>query len=1619
MAQIIKYANGGSASNSSSNKYGTFTIDNQTYQVDDNFINQLYEYEKTLDPRVGQQFGHIIDAVKNGENITYNSSGMGSITGNINFDVTDKQNSRMDKSRRRFGSFLGNAWNGKEQTAREAISALKNFNYSAPAPAQTKYDWSRSLQAEYAKDNNGKYVVNNGARTFINGANNVAILNRISKLAEIANYKDSDIFQGYGNLDKQAYINLYNHLGKDGVQGLYDRVKNGTWTDADADALDDIGIFLRESDDSSSGSGSRNGSSEDEATLKNRFANAGLNYDLSSPYITIDENGAIRTTDAFNQAFGTNNGIYNDWWQSHLSKTQQWNPDFSWLKGYTRIGNRLYKTSDLDNENSELYQFAHQDGGFYDLNRQNKFKEANQILEYLWGRSDESSSWDNNQYYNKWMSQQDPNTFRYRSLNGTVELPEGQQLIEYWSGDERDSFGRPSQYKYALFDNNGNLISDNVDINKYKSIDGEQQAFSAISRITDPDSPYKGMYIKKFTTPGGDVDNMWLFTNPENPSDMIYYSRDLWGKNAINNHNIRIPKELASAINNNPEFWNRLLADKTLQERFNRSLLEGVASRVGTWRNLTGAMPLSVSDLMTLGFDQNTAQNVFDYLENTWYDKSQQNKRQRQYDRLVAPYVEPTQSIESHQTGGRIGTTTDVKAKDKTQKVSDYKDIQKVAGAHDDWNLSSADKLELASLAGDIASLVASIPTGGNPLAGALGYGSSLTQFAADIKRDGFDMKDLGGLAVNLGLDTVTLLPGIGIGGKSAKLIKSVKKVAKPLKNALLAVGAVQGVQGVTNLVNGNGTIDDWKNVLNGLQAVVGGRRVYKDIKATKYKGKAPKAEAKTKTQLRNEYVDQVVKEKGLGKDKPIDGIDSNGNITDYEKAIASLTKSGDLKISKAQEAKWAAEAAGSSTKAGLKNLFSSSYNPLSSNYRFRMSNRQLPEDFNSEQLAGNTSKLRTIGRVATENPEIAAQLRNKGWGVPETFDFSSNYGGNWFYRSPVFTRPKVTPKITDTRFLLPKATSTPVTNTPVVDVPKVAETPVTVNVPKIENTRFLLPGRSQRLLPSSNLRFLLPVSKEQLLLPSSNIRFLLPRSAGQWVSLPNGQGMVYRQQSFKKGGKIIKAYNGMVFPTFSTVLDEMIPPRSNTPTTTPTSSNTSVVKTSRVVPKMNYDFTDQWNADFGSQLGNTNYIGTTGSPRIRKKISPSIITESQNRYNNTPTINYNFTNEWNKEFGDILGKSDYIGTNPIIHENNINERLTEFNLKPSDNTNDVKVQTDPPTKHGGMGLQGLLDKLNPDMFLGLSDFILSSRGINRSANKMKEAIRKGMIGSQQQMPTEIYPTFTDNGLHRMYDQRLNNIRRYKTVTSDPREALAERLMRDSMADQIAAERDTKFSQIIDNYRNQMLGLKQQYADQRRQIADSNRNKWAQGEAQLAMTEANRIGQQTQNWKNLIYQTRQNYARDLERRNALEDKLLGSNNAVQYRNKLKKLFDSKGGFASMSAKDKETYGLNWDRYTEDTFMEDAANLKNSIVFNSIKQQANDPRRQYSWVPLMSDLSTPQTFISPSTTPQLRTVSNKRGGTIKRYRDVDEQHYLDQQKAINKAVNDLNNNIIKLFSKMMS
>lgn len=255
-------------------------------------------------------------------------------------------------------------------------------------------------------------------------------------------------------------------------------------------------------------------------------------------------------------------------------------------------------------------------------------------------------------------------------------------------------------------------------------------------------------------------------------------------------------------------------------------------------------------------------------------------------------------------------------------------------------------------------------------------------------------------------------------------------------------------------------------------------------------------------------------------------------------------------------------------------------------------------------------------------------------------------------------------------------------------------------------------------------------------------------------------------------------------------------------------------------------------------------------------------------------------------------------------------------------------------------------------------------------------------------------------------------MRQYKTVTNDPNQAIAERLIRDANVDQMENERDTKFSQMIDQYNDKLLAQKQQYANLRTQIANENRNKWNQGLAQLDMIDANKVGQQTQNIKNLIYQFRQDNARDLLEKQQAEmmSKRLKAQNELES--------ELRSRFGNLYTSDKEkTYG-SFENFISREHNKEYSNLYNKYFANLYIDSYNEgPAHSWWGRKKIAPYEVPYQY-----TPQTgtwNTVIRKQGGTIPRFRDTSEQAFLDQQKAINKAINDLNNNIIKLFIKMMS
>lgn len=170
------------------------------------------------------------------------------------------------------------------------------------------------------------------------------------------------------------------------------------------------------------------------------------------------------------------------------------------------------------------------------------------------------------------------------------------------------------------------------------------------------------------------------------------------------------------------------------------------------------------------------------------------------------------------------------------QKVADRKPGSITSG---DW--TGADYTRLASIVADIGSLGAAyVPVYGTAASAVLGVGSSLANYGADVSENGFKWGDLGRLAMNLGLDTVGLIPGLGTAAKGSKMLKTaVKYIPKTL--SLLAAYNYTGpaIESMKKAMTPGAdlTVDDWRNIAEGFKMVLqGGKGVKRTVQARNLK---------------------------------------------------------------------------------------------------------------------------------------------------------------------------------------------------------------------------------------------------------------------------------------------------------------------------------------------------------------------------------------------------------------------------------------------------------------------------------------------------------------------------------------------------------------------------------------------------------------------------------------------------------------------------------------------------------------------------------------------------------------------------------------------------------------
>ena len=141
-------------------------------------------------------------------------------------------------------------------------------------------------------------------------------------------------------------------------------------------------------------------------------------------------------------------------------------------------------------------------------------------------------------------------------------------------------------------------------------------------------------------------------------------------------------------------------------------------------------------------------------------------------------------------------------------------------------NIKEEDWYTLGSIAGDLAGV--GLGAFGLSVPAAIsGMASTTSQLIGDIKRDGFQAKDLGWAALGYGLDAATFIPGLGEIAQSTKLNKKVIEYApyilKTFGGIMSGLGMTSALPTLEKATRGEKlTIDDYRALTNGLMGVIG-----------------------------------------------------------------------------------------------------------------------------------------------------------------------------------------------------------------------------------------------------------------------------------------------------------------------------------------------------------------------------------------------------------------------------------------------------------------------------------------------------------------------------------------------------------------------------------------------------------------------------------------------------------------------------------------------------------------------------------------------------------------------------------------------------------------------------
>ena len=1440
MAQvnIQKLQEGGSVK-----KYGTFTKDGVTYQVDDDFLQAMAAHGSSItDDRARADYGAIVNALRSGADLSYDSN-TNELRGDVTFDnMNARQRRRAAKRTLKTGEVLDSIFNGRVNQVKTATNALRGFSHNqntVRANPNRSIDISRKLLLPYLRDENGKLKLDeNGNRIYNADIDDSKIFNRLDFIQNLANEENIVDWKGYNNQTKEDYLRFAREYSD--WDGLRQRIKNGTITDRDITTLSKLGILDRETTSGTSESGGAQ-SEQEKWELWDKENN--FTPDFRSTYnISYGPNGELLTEGLGLEGYGK------DWRHAYFGENfVKIHPELKRFQDYILYNGRLYSKNEWSNPDSEINQILKSPNvDIFNKMSQNLFDPIkNGQWQVLWTNNPfqrYNSQLQYNPYFNS--TYKDDNNVLYAYTSPLYEnLPQGVTVMDIIdSNTPRNEFGVPTSISPVGLDENGNVI----DISKYiraVGYNGEATGNAFYSRVNPTDKILGGYVWDDF-----DESGKYSFAyNPDNPEMGYFYDSE-------NNKLYPFRQEVFRQLLNNDGY---LSAEEINQIKH----MDWGAFRRWLNRNMG---PLGMYEFA--------------------------GARQ--------PAIPYNRQVPKQQTGGLINwISQDTPKTSPKVKVRDEKKAATTSQIKS-GDLTAADKWQLGALAADLGALVAAIPTGGNPAAATLGVGSTATQFISDVKRDGLDWGDIGNAALGLGLDAISFLPGVGIAGKAAKTARIIKRI-KPL---LTAGFSALVLSAALNSINKEGewTLDDYRNILMGVQGLIGGKRALDRTVGYKKTGKVADVSEKVTPEklidIQKKALDDVVSQHP-GKFKEKKWYDAKTGKINYEDALKDEEILANLPKNKLYQEGI------SRIKAATKNIKSSISDRLTGDKRELRARTEeelpwfLQNRFGRSWMRG--AQNREFGNVV-ERLENRADFRKE-------FDAPSINGLNIFERG-------------------------------------------------YRTTGDLINGGQAYFNP---YWFPNPVPTKPIKPRIIKPRLMLPKTAGSWVQLPNDGGMIYRPQKlFKKGGKILKAERGEKF--FGKSMD-----------------NQGAYGSFDVTPV------------------SVTATGTFSRPVIDLKGNISGVSRDTNLEARIGTTTKPAMDAKREEF------LKNIKTNSVVSTGNTSNRRFSINPK------------------------NILD-------LGsLAGGLISNA---RQRRELARGIRAAAQGQLKSMPTEIYAPYTDMGIARMYGDRIKDIRQFKTVTSDPNQVMAERLMRDQQADQLAAERDTKLSQTISEFNDRDIAARREYANQRTQIADYNRAVLGQMENMLAQ---NKAAKQFTAWNQIINpfidQKRDDLVRDQYEDQwaaATRESLVAQQD---YQKSIQDLFNSSEAQEAWINEQntnpswKSTY---WDTaagrqaFLEKYYSGTIQNLQNNLL---AKMQLNNYRNSRSrFTGRLRTIDMPESAIKNYyRMPSFYTTHldiMKKGGILtksQRYRNFSEQAMLDKAKDYRKAVQKMDDNLIKLLLKMLS